>query len=319
MSGLPGEFLSHCGVVALAGLPNAGKSTLLNRLCGQKIAIATPKPQTTRRMIRGIVNGPDHQAVLLDTPGLHAPRNRLGQLMTRMTQEACDQADLVLLVADASRKAFDDAERRCLERTNRNGTPLVVVFNKVDRIQKERLLPRMAEAHAGYAPREILPISALTGDGCDELLRILVRMLPEGPPIFDREAFTDETERSLSEEIIREHVLRQVRQEIPHGTGVLVASFEEEPLHDPPTGVSHPGGTAPDRFVRIAASIYCEKETHKGILLGKGGSMIQAIGTAARLELEEMLQARVHLDLHIKVREDWRNRSAILRDLGFRG
>lgn len=304
---LPDEVIQS-GFIAILGRPNAGKSTLLNRLSDMQLAIVSPKPQTTRHLIRAIVDRDDSQMVFVDTPGLHKPANRLGENMLDRAWRALRDADLGLLLVDAEKPGPSDLERDVCARCRRAGTPLFLAINKVDRMDKPALLP-ILQSYADLHPFvAMIPISARTGDGVPELLSNLRVALPTGPRFFPRETLTDQTERVLAGELIRESVLRELKEEVPHGVGILVELFDEQ--------WGGEGGKA-RIFVTIAAVLYCEKTSHKKILIGKQGSMLKKIGTSARIRIEQMLGCPVHLELLVKVREDWRNRKGILADLGF--
>ena len=296
------------GFVALIGRPNVGKSTLLNQMAGIRLAITSQKAQTTRQVIRAIIDAPDSQIIFLDTPGMHQPKNKLGRFMVDSARHALAEADVALLLIDAN---FDprvaDIEKNILDLAAKQKKPVILVINKVDSVAKEALLPLMATFHAAYPFTAIIPISAKTGDGVDVLLQELRSLLPVGPRYFPSDSLTDQTERMLAAELIREQILRLTHEEIPHGTAVAIDSFDEDCEDDPD-----------DRtIVRIEATILVERDTHKGIIIGKQGSMLKTIGTAARLEIEKMLGCPCYLKLFVKVREDWRNRRNILLDLGY--
>jgi GTPase len=311
------EQAIRSGFVSLIGRPNCGKSTLLNQIAGIRLAITSPKAQTTRQVVRAIVDRDDSQIIFLDTPGLHKPRTRLGDYMMRAASAAIADGDVILLMVDAAAAARSGTgtqvpglEKEVLSRAASQAKPVILVLNKVDVIVKENLLPLIA-AYAGAFPfSALIPISAKTGDGTAVLLSEIRRLLPLGPRYYPAGSLTDQTERTLSAELIREQILFTTSEEIPHGTAVEIESFEELLNGEP--------ATADDReFVRISASIYCDRENHKGILIGHNGSMLKKIGTAARLHIEEMLGCPCYLELHVKVREDWQNRISILHALGF--
>jgi GTPase len=288
------------GFVAVVGRPNAGKSTLVNALVGRKVAIVSPRPQTTRNRIAGIVNRPEAQIVLLDTPGLIAPDSALARQMMDEVAQALDGVDLVALIVDAAEE-FGGGDRRALERIQQVRAPALLLLNKIDRIAKERLLPRIDLYRREHDFAEIIPLSALTGDGLDRLLSAILARLPEGPPYFPPEQFTDVPERFLAGEIVREKAIHATREELPHALAVLVDSFEETP-----------------RLVRIRATLYVERDGQKGIVIGKGGERLKQIGTQARLELERILGTKVFLELFVKVQPDWRRNPAIVRMLDWR-
>jgi GTP-binding protein Era len=292
---LPPGFKS--GFVAILGRPNAGKSTLVNRLVGEKVAIVTPRPQTTRNRIQGIVNRPDAQIVLIDTPGIHDPESALGRMMMDEVEQALDGIDAGVLVVDAARP-HDPADGKLREVLKDLRGPVILALNKIDVIAKPHLLPLIDAWHKEHDFREIIPISARTGDGCGILLEALVNLLPEGQPYFPRNQSTDQPERFLAAEIIREKAIRATREEVPYSIAVIVNRFEES-----------------DRLVRIYATILVERYSHKGILIGKGGSMLKGIGTDARMELEKILGVHLFLDLLMKVDPGWRNDPRKVRQL----
>lgn len=304
----------HSGFVSVVGRPNAGKSTLLNYLSGAKLAIVSPKSQTTRRPVRSVVNRPGAQLIFIDTPGMHKPTHQLGRRMMQDTWISFFDSDVVLLVVDALKGNFTSMEASVIKKAAETGLPVVVALNKTDDMVKENLLPIIQRYSETYDFAAIVPISALTGDGVDVLTDELVRLLPEGPRYYPETAFTDQSERALAEELIREQILRYTHDEIPHGTAVLIDRFDETFR----TGEDGEPISEYDReIVRIYATIYCDREGHKGILIGKNGEALKRIGTAARHSLEGMLGCRVYLELFVKVRKDWRNNPAILARLGY--
>jgi GTP-binding protein Era len=291
------------GFVALVGRPNAGKSTLLNRFAGQKLAIVSDKPQTTRHRILGVRHSAHAQMVFIDTPGIHKPMHRMNRRMVEAATGALGDADVVVLVVDAT-QASGAGDRFVLDLVRSAGTPALVALNKVDQIQKPALLPLMA-SYADAAPfRAIVPVSALTGDGVDALEGEILDALPDGDPLYPGEYLTDQTERTLAAELIREKVLHHTHDELPYTTAVTIDRFEEP---------AEPGG-----LTRIFASILVEQPSQKPIVVGKGGDMIKRIGTEARRDLEAMLDGRVYLDLHVKVRGDWRDDERLLDEIGVR-
>lgn len=285
------------GFAAILGRPNAGKSTLVNRLVGQKVAIVSPKPQTTRNRIQGIVNREGAQIVLIDTPGIHKPENMLGRQMMAEVRQALEAMDVLLLIVDAKTE-FGGGDRFALEMVKDAKTPAILLLNKVDAIAKVRLLPLIVRYAKEHEFVEIIPISALTGDGLEVVLNEIVKRLPENPPYFPPEQYTDQPERFLAAEIVREKAIVASRQEVPYAIAVLIDSFEEGA-----------------KLTRIRATIYVERDGQKGILIGKGGAMLKKIGTEARLELEALLSTKIFLGLHVKVQENWRDRPALVRQL----
>jgi GTP-binding protein Era len=290
----------RAGEVAVIGRPNVGKSTLVNRLVGEKIAIVSDKPQTTRKRVLGVARTAGAEIALVDTPGIHRPHFRMNAAMVRDATDALATADVVLWLVDASEDAGkgDDFVLDLLERA---GTPAILALNKIDRLaSKEQLLPKIAAFASRHSFREIIPISAKTGDGVERLLRLLAENLPERESAYPEDFLTSMPETEWIGEVIREKLLERTREELPFASAVLIESIEE----DPETGL-----------VRVAASIVVEKEGQKGIVVGKGGSMIRDIGTAARRELEEESGRHYFLDLNVKVREDWRNDERFLARL----
>jgi len=290
----PSEFKS--GFVAVVGRPNAGKSTLVNRLVGEKVAIVTARPQTTRNRIRGIVNRPDAQIVLIDTPGLHRPESALGRQMMGEVEAALDAVDIVALVVDTS-EAFGQGDRRAVERVQRFDGKRFLLLNKIDRVPKAKSLPRMEMVSKLWKFDEIIPISALKGDGMDQVLQKFVAHLPAGAPHFPEDQYTDQPERFLAGEMVREKAI-QATSQVPHAIAVLVESFEET-----------------EKLIRIRATIYVDREGQKGILIGHGGSALKKIGIAARRELETILGTKIFLELYVKVLKNWRENPQIVRQL----
>jgi GTP-binding protein Era len=294
------------GVVAIIGPPNAGKSTLLNYFLGQKIAIVTPKPQTTRNRILGILTGEAYQIILLDTPGLHRPRELLNREMVRIAMSTLAEADVVLFMADAllpagegKRARLEEEFRGYLEQVR---SPVVLALNKIDRLNKAELLP-VIEWYGSLHPfAAVVPVSALQGEGMDVLIRELVRLLPEGPRYYPDDIPTDATERFIAAEIIREKVFLLTREEIPYSTAVLIDSFREQ----------EGGGPA-----EIHATILVEQQSQKGIIIGKKGSMLAEIRKRATRDIEEMMDCRVILRLWVKVKKKWTKNEGVLRELGF--
>lgn len=288
--------------MALIGRPNAGKSTLLNRLVGQKVAIVSDKPQTTRHRITGVLNTPEAQLVFIDTPGIHKPEHTMNRRMVKASLDTLREVDLVVLIVDAAEEA-GWGDRFVMDLLTGLKVPLIVVLNKVDRLKvKAALLPRIESYAKGLPARAVVPVSALKGDQVDALLKEMIAALPEQEPLFDEDYFTDQTERTLAAELVREKVLVHTRDELPYSTAVVIDQFEEAEAE---------GG-----LTRIFASIIVDHESQKPIVIGKGGEMIKRIGIEARKDLEEMLQGPVFLDLHVKVRKDWRDDERLLDELG---
>jgi GTP-binding protein Era len=288
------------GTVALVGRPNAGKSTLMNRLLEEKLAIVSDKPQTTRHRIVGILSGERGQMVFYDTPGIHKPLHRLNRQMVRYALDAMNDADVSCLLVDVTEK-FGHGDAYVLDLAGKAKEPRVLVLNKADRVKKPGLLPRMDQYAKTGLFAEIVPISAQTGENCDRLLDLLWGLLPEGEPMFDPELLTIHPERFLVTERIREKVLELTTDELPFSTAVVLERWEEPP-------------TEKD-ILRIYASILVDRPGQKGIVVGRQGSMIKAIGTAARLDLEEYLGRRVYLELNVRLEPDWREDQALLAQI----
>ncbi len=305
----------HSGFVCILGRPNAGKSTLLNALVGEKLAIISPKPQTTRNRILGIINVSKRkgdkkekdagQIVLIDTPGVHQSGSSLGRKMMSEVREALEGCELILMIVDATRK-WDRDDARVLELAKKAGTKagtgVFLLLNKIDLLaDKSKLLPLIAEFQALHDFKEIVPISALKKKGLDELLACVLKALPKGPRYFPEDQITDQPVRFMAAELIREHVLMQTHEEVPHAVSVGIEQFEESA-----------------RLTRIAAVIYCEREGQKAILLGKGGQMLKKIGTAARLDIEKMVGTKVFLELFVKIKAGWRDSRSFVEELDWR-
>ena len=289
----------HSGFITIVGRPNVGKSTLMNALVGEKVAIVSNRPQTTRNRIMGVMTRQDCQIVFLDTPGIHHPRTRLGEYMMQSVRDAMDGMDGMLVLVDATQVGEQD--RRIVSEMGEKKVPKVLALNKIDLMPKEKLLALMATfADCGYDA--IIPISARDGDGLEELARALIASLPEGPQYFPEDMMTDQPERQICAEMIREKALLHLRDEVPHGIGVEMMAMNKES----------------DDFMEIHATIYCERDAHKGIIIGKHGAMLQLIGSEARKDIEQLLGMHVNLKLWVKVRPDWRNRMDDLRTLGYK-
>ena len=286
------------GFVSLIGRPNVGKSTLLNRYVGEKVAAVSPKPQTTRNRITGVRNGDGCQIVFIDTPGFHKPVSKMHRRMVSLARSALEGIDLILLMVDAAAE-FGHGDRFVLRELKRTATPALLALNKIDLIAKGRLLPLIDLYRQEHDFRAVVPISALHGDGLEELEGELAAALPEADPVFSRDVLSDQPERSLAAEIIREKVFLFTSQEIPYCSAVLIDLLDER-----------------ERGIDIAATILVERATQKGIVIGKGGRMLKKIGTAARTELAGILNTRVHLQLWVKVKDDWRDDDRVLREIG---
>jgi GTPase len=292
---------SHrAGFVTLVGRSNVGKSTLLNRLVGQKVAIVTPRPQTTRRRILGIVHEPDAQILLVDTPGFHQPRSRLNQRMLETAHRALSESEIILMVLDAGAQLLE-SDRALLEEARRSGRPLVVALNKIDQMPREHLMAVLAEIGQAIPAVEIVPISALKRHNLPELLRVIKSLLPESPPLMPQDEYTDQTERMIAEEVIREKIFLAMRQEIPFSTTVEVEEFSEVPERE---------------LTRISGAIIVERDAHKGMVIGAGARQLKAIGTKARMEIERILGRHVFLELEVRVEKGWTDDPRRLKDLG---
>ncbi len=293
-------------MVAIAGPPNAGKSTLMNQLLGQKISIVTSKPQTTRNRIAGVLNGDDYQVVLLDTPGLHRARQPLNEEMVRIAMESLKDVDAVLYMIDVALPLPPKQEaaksKEMLEQMDGVQAPILLILNKVDLLEKEKLLPVIKRYSDLYPFHAVLPLSALTGEATDTVLLELLQILPLGPRYFPEDIPTDASERFLTAEIIREKVFMQTGQEIPYSCAVTIESFKDDSLTKKTT---------------IHASIVLERASQKGIVIGKGGSKLKSIGIAARKDIEKLIGQKVVLKLWVKVRKNWSKDERFLRELGF--
>ena len=305
------------GYAALLGRPNAGKSTLLNRLLGQKLAITTPKPQTTRHRLLGIKNLPEAQIVFLDTPGVHEATKPLNRAMVRAAYAALSEADVIVLLVEAGRAAGRE-EALLVEAASRSAAPAIVAINKIDLARKQGLLPQIAEWSRRLSGAPVVPISALTGDGLDGLVAEIIARLPEGEPFFPPDQITDQPERFFAAEIVREKIFQLTGEEVPYATAVTIESFEEPASRSAAEGEEAQGRDGPGRgLVRISATIHVEKDSQKAIVIGKGGAKLKEIGTQARTGLEAFLGARVHLELWVKVDKNWTRSEREVRHLGY--
>jgi GTP-binding protein Era len=290
--------MSKSGFVSILGRPNSGKSTLLNRLVGEKISIVTDKPQTTRRVVRGIVTRPEGQIIFLDTPGIHKPIHRMNERMMKSVRSAMADVDLMLLIVDAS-AAFGRGDEFALELLNSVSTKKILLLNKIDQIAKKELLPIMDRYSRLASFEEIVPISALTGENVEDAVKQVFGHLPEGPMFFPTDQITDQPERAIAAEMIREKLIILTEEEMPYSTAVVIDRFEEgEKLH------------------RIFASIFVERDSQKAIVIGKGGQKLKEIGTEARKDLEGFFGRKIFLELHVKVRKNWRDDEQTLKSLG---
>ena len=287
------------GFIALVGRTNVGKSTLLNQLLGEKIAIISDKPQTTRTRILGVKHLPDAQLIFLDTPGIHKPQFRLNQRMVRAALEVLDEVDLVFFLVEATERP-GAGDRYVIERLKERQIPVILVINKVDLVQKAKLLPLIDAYRQMHSFLEIVPISALTGDGVDRLVELALKAMPEGPVYFKDDMVTDQPMQVLAAELIREKILYRTRDELPFAVAVQIESFKEE-----------------GQLARISAIVYVEKKSQKAIVIGKRGEILKAVGTEARMDMERLFGMKVFLQLWVKVREGWRQDDQMLTALGY--
>ena len=293
--------MTKSAMITVCGRPNVGKSTLTNALVGEKIAIVSNKPQTTRNRIIGIVNHGDTQLVLLDTPGFIRPRNRLGEYMVNVVKESVTDVDAVLFLVEPLPEARP-GEAALIERFKESDVPVILVINKIDTVEVSQLLKVIAAYSALYEFEAVVPVSAKTGDGLPALLEEMDKLAVEGPHLFPEDEITDQPERQICAELIREKILLNLEKEIPHGTAVEITKFSERE----------------NGILDIDATIYCEKASHKGILIGKNGAMLREIGSEAREDMEAFLGAKVFLQTWIKVKENWRDSDVMLRNFGYR-
>lgn len=288
------------GFVALIGRPNVGKSTLMNHILGQKVAITSDKPQTTRNRIHGVYTTDEGQIIFIDTPGVHKPKHKLGDYMMQVVRNTLSEVDLILFLTDVT-QSMGSGERFILQLLESIDTPVILVMNKIDQIHPDDLLPRIDAYRHQFSFAEVVPVSALLGNNVTTLLSVIFRYLPEGPMYYPAEQTTDHPESFIVAELIREKILHLTREEIPHSVAVVV---EEMQRRD-------------GDVVYVRANIYTERESQKGILIGKGGRMLKQVGQLARQEIEALFGSRVYLDLWVKVKEDWRNRDLLLKSFGF--
>ncbi len=286
------------GFVAILGRPNVGKSSIMNRIVGEKVAIVSNHPQTTRSKLLGVATGPDWQLVFVDTPGLHKPRTKLGEYMMKSASDAREGVDAVLAVVDGQR--IGGGDKAVLSDIQSMNCPRFLAVNKIDIVPPEKLMPQLAELNEFHFD-QIFSVSARTGENIDLLTQKLIEAMPEGPKYFPDDMITDQPERVMCAEIIREKALNNLRDEIPHGVGVEMLQIKK----------------VSDNLTEIHANVYCEKESHKSIIIGKQGAMLGKIGSQARVDIERLLGTKVMLKLWVKVRLDWRNRAGDLRTLGY--
>ena len=293
--------MTESAIITVCGRPNVGKSTMTNALVGEKIAIVSSKPQTTRNRIMGIVNRGDTQFVLLDTPGFIKPRNRLGDYMVNVVKESVTDVDCVLFLVEPVTE-IGPGEIALMEKLQECGAPVILVINKIDTVEKEKLLAVIAAYSEAFDFAAVVPVSAKNGDGLDILLEEMQKYASEGPHLFPDDMITDQPERQICAELVREKILRSLDKEVPHGTAVEITKFSERE----------------NGIVDVEATIYCEKASHKGILIGKSGSMLRKIGAEAREDMEALLGTKVFLQTWVKVKENWRDSEVQIRNFGYR-
>ena len=291
----------YSGFVSLVGRPNVGKSTLMNRLIGEKIAIISNKPQTTRNRVQSILTKDDFQIVFIDTPGIHRPRHKLGEYMVKSAETTLNEVDAVLMLIEPTDKILE-ADRLIIEKFAKVKSPVILVINKIDTVERERVFKVIDEYRKLYDFAEIVPISAFEGTNTDELLSVIRKYLPEGPQYFPSDMVTDQPERQIASEIIREKALRLLEDEIPHGIAVEIAEMKKR---------------KEGNLVDVRATIFCEKDSHKGIIIGKHGDMLKKIGTKARGDMERLLGSPIYLELWVKVKKDWRDSDFLLKNFGY--
>jgi len=290
------------GFVSIIGRPNVGKSTLTNRLIGEKLSIISSKPQTTRNAIKAIVNTDDSQIIIIDTPGIHKPKTKLGEYMVKLAEGTLNEVDIILFLVEATDRIPGAGDLYIIEQLKSVKTPVILIINKIDLVNKEELPETIKNFSQLLDFRAVVPISATSGDGTDIVIEEIKKLLPEGPKYFPDDVITDQPERMLAAELIREKILELLSDEVPHGTGIEIISFRERKDRD---------------MIDIEANIYCERESHKGIIIGKQGAMLKKIGTLARVEMENLFGVKVFLKLWVKVKPDWRNSASMLKTLGY--
>lgn len=287
------------GFVTLIGRPNVGKSTLMNRLIGQKIAITSSKPQTTRNRIQTVLTRPEGQIVFIDTPGIHKSKNKLGEYMVNAAEHTLTEVDVILWLVEPT-DYIGAGERHIIEQLKKVKTPVILVVNKTDTVKQEEIISFMDTYRGELDFQEIIPISALNGYHTSELIQCIFRYLPCGPAFYDEDTITDQPMRQIVSELIREKALRLLQDEIPHGVAVVIESMKER-----------------GKICHIDATIMCERDSHKGIIIGKGGGMLKRIGSTARPEIERLLEMQVNLQLWVKVKKDWRDNDRLLKNFGY--
>ncbi|HEY4552044.1 MAG TPA: GTPase Era [Bacillaceae bacterium] len=289
------------GFISIIGRPNVGKSTFLNRVIGQKIAIMSDKPQTTRNKVQGVLTAEDAQLIFIDTPGIHKPKHKLGDFMMKIASNTLKEVDLILFMINAA-EGYGRGDEFIIEKLKGVKTPVFLVINKIDQVHPDKLLPLIEQYKALYEFEQIVPISALEGNNVSRLLEQITDMMPEGPQFYPADQVTDHPERFIVSELIREKALHLTREEIPHSIAVLIDKMERKQNQD---------------MIHVMATIIVERDSQKGIVIGKQGKMLKEIGQRARVDIENLLGSKTYLELWVKVQKDWRNKAAHLRDYGF--
>ena len=300
------EYKNKSGFVTIIGRTNVGKSTLMNRLIGQKIAITSNKPQTTRNKIQTVFTDERGQIIFIDTPGIHKAKNKLGQYMVSVAERTLKEVDLVLWLVEPT-TFIGAGERHIAEQLTKIKTPVILVINKIDTVNKNEILTFIATYKDILDFAEIIPVSALKGENTEELIKVIFNYLPYGPMYYEEDTLTDQPERQIVAELIREKALRLLNEEIPHGIAISIEQMKERRNND----------NENMGIIDIHANIICEKDSHKGIIIGKGGGMLKKIGTQARMEIENLLDCKVNLQLWVKVKKDWRDNDFLLKNYGF--
>ena len=302
-----GKFKS--GFVTLIGRPNVGKATLMNNLIGQKIAITSSKPQTTRNRIQTVYTDEVGQIIFLDTPGIHKAQNKLGEYMDSVAERTLSEVDVVLWLVEPT-TFIGKGEQHIAKLVETTRTPVILVVNKIDTVEKGELLPVIDKYKDIVDFKACIPVSAVTGENKDDLLKTVFDLLPEGPMYYDEDVVTDQAERQITAELIREQTLRRLKDEVPHGVAVMIESMKEEK----DTSVRH----SHKNIMNIEATIFCERDSHKGIIIGKKGAMLKEIGTNARHQISDLLGMKVNLNLWVKVKKDWRNSDSLMKNFGYK-
>ena len=302
-----GKFKS--GFVTLIGRPNVGKSTLMNNLIGQKIAITSSKPQTTRNRIQTVYTDEVGQIIFLDTPGIHKAQNKLGEYMDSVAERTLSEVDVVLWLVEPT-TFIGKGEQHIAKLLETTRTPVILVVNKIDTVEKGELLPVIDKYKDIVNFKACIPVSAVTGENKEDLLKTVFDLLPEGPMYYDEDVVTDQAERQITAELIREQTLRRLKDEVPHGVAVMIESMKEEK----DTSVRH----SHKNIMNIEATIFCERDSHKGIIIGKKGAMLKEIGTNARHQISDLLGMKVNLNLWVKVKKDWRNSDSLMKNFGYK-